>query len=618
MARSRSAAAQTRTNESEYRQIIGWYEDQLERAAPPTDLVWEPVKIGPTWQYDNGWSLPAVTLGWRNLAWAGMNLSAPKGGPWTYTLEQARFILWHDALDPESGEFLFPFQVLQRLKGWGKDPLAVTASTTHICSEDAMFSEWRGDVPVGQQIPNPYVQIVGVAQDQIKRNTMTLFPALIPAETRRKYGIQTGKLDVWARGDTAHIEASTSSVLSIEGPRPTLVVRNETQNWIESVGGHELAGAIEGNLAKSADGLARQLDVCNAYRPGEDSVAQRQREAHEATVGRRCAVHADFDDWPECLDCQRPKAADFGMLYDSLEAPPEAPLSIEAAPSVVESIRGDSSWLNIKRILNSIKNPNNSASESRRKWYNQITAAEDAWADPKDIDAGARDMVLADRDMVVLFGDGSKSDDATGLIACRVSDGLCQVLHVQQPKKNQIVDRDALDHAVIEAMKKYRVMAFWFDPSHAKDDDAEGDNRFWWPLVDRWSRQYGQKLQCHPVKTGPKAHAVAFDMALDTNQRTFVEGCEQTLGELEGQAALEATLRPVIFARSSWLVEHMRNAKSAPGKWGVSVRKDNRESRHKIDLAVCLIGARMLRRIYLNSRKTSGAPGKGRVILLED
>ena len=618
MARSLSAASQTRTNDSEYREVIAWYEDQLQRAAPPVGLQWEPVKIGPVWQYDNGWKLPAATLGWRNLAWAGLNLTAPKGGPWTYTLEQARFILWHDALDSETGEFLYPYQVLQRLKGHGKDPLAVAASTTHICSEDAMFAGWRGDVPVGQQIPNPYVQIVGVAQDQIKRNTMPLFPSLIPPETRRKYGIQPGKLDVWARGDVAHIEATTSSVLAIEGPRPTLVVRNETQNWVESNGGHELAGAIEGNLAKSADGLARQLDICNAYRPGEDSQGQRQREAYEATVGVHCKAHRDRDDWPDCLDCQPPKSVEFGMLYDSLEAPPEAPLTIEAAPSVIEAIRGDSAWLTVSRILNSIKNPNNSASESRRKWFNQITAAEDAWADPKDIDAGARDEGLVDGDTIVMFGDGSKSDDATGLVACRISDGLCQALHVQQPKKGQIVNRDAVDHAVAEAFTKYRVVAFWFDPSHAKDDDAEGDNRFWWPLVDEWSRKYGRRLQCHPVKTGPKSHAVAFDMALESNQRIFVEGAEQTLGELEDQHKLDADARVVIFMRSQWLITHLRNAKGAPGKWGVSLRKDHRESRHKIDLAVCFVGARTLRRTYLNSRKKSGTPGKGRVILLDD
>jgi hypothetical protein len=619
VARSLSAASQVRAKDADYREVIAWYEWELEHSAPPTDLAWEPVKVGPTWQYDNGWILPAVTLGWRNLAWAGLNLQAPKGGPWAYTLEQARFILWQDAIDPETGEFLYPTAVLQRLKGWGKDPLAVAVSSTDVLSEDAVFERWDGDVPVGKPTPQPYVQIVGVAQDQIKRNTMPLFNVLIPPETKRKYGVQVGKLDVWAKGDTAHIEASTSSVMSIEGPRPTRVIRNETQNWNASNGGHDLAGAIEGNLAKAADGASRQLDICNAYRDGEDSVGQRAREGYDATVGVRCSVHADFEDWPECLDCQPPKTMDFGLLYDSLEAPPEAPLTVEAAPSVVEAIRGDSVWLNTRRILNSIKNPANSANESRRKWYNQIRATEDAWADPKDIDSNAVDEQLEEGDVVVLFGDGSKSDDATGLIACRVSDGLSQVLHVQTPKKGQIVDRDALDNAVVAAFNRYKVVAFWFDPSHAKDDDADGDNRFWWPLADEWSKRYGRRLKCWPVKTGNRAHAVAFDMALETNQKTFVEGCDQVLAELDGSALRKADKEPpsMPFRRSGVLIEHLRNAKRAPGKYGVSVRKDNRESRHKIDLAVCLIGARMLRRIYLLSIKT-GAPGKGRVIVLEN
>ena len=618
VARSLSAASQTKDNESDYRQIIAWYEYQLQHAAPPADLVWEPVKIGPTWQYDNGWVLPQCTLGWRNIAWAGIHLKSPKGDAWTYTLEQARFILWHDALDPDTGDFLYPVQVLQRMKGWGKDPLAVVTSTTHCCSEDAMFDHWDGDVPVGRQIPQPYVQLVGVAQDQIKRNTMPLFPSLVPPETRLRYGVQVGKLDVWARGDVAHIEASTSSVLALEGPRPTLVVRNETQNWQESNQGFALALAIDGNLAKADDNLApaRQLSICNAYQPAKDSVGRREREAWEKTVGRRCEKHADRTDWPDCIDCQPPEHEDFGMLYDSLEAPPEAPLTIEDAPSVIESIRGDSTWLNIKRILNSIKNPNNPPSESRRKWYNQITAAEDAWCDPKDVDAGRRKDGLVEGDRVVMFGDGSKSDDATGLVACRISDGLCQVLVVKQPKKGQIVDRGAIDHAVIQAFEKYRVVAFWFDPSHAKDDDEEGDNRFWWPLVDEWSQRYGRRLKCHPVKSGNKAHAVAFDMATPTNQQTFVQGCEQVLGELEGQHTDPEHAR-VTFKASQWLEQHLKNAKAAPGKYGVSVRKEHRESRHKIDLAVCLIGARMLRRIYLLSKQgTTGAPGKGRVISL--
>ncbi len=610
VARSR-AASQVRHGESEYRQVVEWYETELERASPPVGLAWEPVKVGPTWQYDNGWVLPACTLGWRNLAWAGLNLRAPKGGSWTYTLEQARFLLWFWALDPDTGDFLYHSAALQRLKGWGKDPLAACVSATDICSEDAVFDRWSsGGVPIGAQRANPWVQILAVSQDQTK-NTMKLFPSLIPRETRSKYGIQVGKLNVWARGDEAQIEAVTSNPLSVEGARPTTVIRAETQNWNSSNGGHEMAGALEGNAAKAEGGAARILDIFNAHRAGEDSVAERTRKAYDATAGSRCARHAGRDDWPECVDCVRPKAVDFGLLYDSLEASPDAPLTAEDAPAVVESIAGDSVWLDTRprgRIVKSILNPANSASESRRKWYNQVSAAEDAWVDPRHVSAAERGDPLSDGDVVVLFGDGSKSDDATGLVACRVSDGHCQVLHVQQPKKGAIVDRDAVDLAVARAFDRFKVVAFWFDPSHLKDDDSEGDGRFWWPLADRWSTRYGRRLKCWPVKSGPRTHAVAFDMALATNQAIFVPAVEQALPDLESGE--------VTYTASAWLTEHLCNAKEAPGKYGVSIRKDNRESRRKIDLAVCLVGARMLRRIYQLSVK-KGTPGRGRVLVME-
>jgi hypothetical protein len=52
---------------------------------------------------------------------------------------------------------------------------------------------------------------------------------------------------------------------------------------------------------------------------------------------------------------------------------------------------------------------------------------------------------------------------------------LCQVLHVQQPKEGTIVDRNAVDLAVSDAFRRFKVVAFYFDPSHVKDDDAEGD-----------------------------------------------------------------------------------------------------------------------------------------------
>jgi len=85
-----------------------------------------------------------------------------------------------------------------------------------------------------------------------------------------------------------------------------------------------MAGAIEGNASKSEDGAARMLDICNAFRPNEGSVGQNVREGWDKTQGRPRTRMNEVD---------RPQVADFGLLYDSLEAPPEAPLTREAAPS---------------------------------------------------------------------------------------------------------------------------------------------------------------------------------------------------------------------------------------------------------------------------------------------
>ena len=67
-------------------------------------------------------------------------------------------------------------------------------------------------------------------------------------------------------------------------------------------------GVLEGNSAKSEGGQARMLFICNAYRPGEESVGERIRLAWEDTQGD----DAEFES--------------FGLMYDSLEAPPHAPL----------------------------------------------------------------------------------------------------------------------------------------------------------------------------------------------------------------------------------------------------------------------------------------------------
>lgn len=575
MALSRSAALIS-TPDSEFAEIIAWYEDQLASTTPPVDLEWEPIRVGPTWQWDNGWVLPALSLGWRVLAWCGKWLRDKHGQPWQFTPEQTRFILWYFAVD-EAGDFLYHSAVLQRLKGWGKDPIAACLAMAASFAE-VTFDHWDGERPVGRDEPNAWVQIIAVSQEQTK-NTMKLFPSLVSPEARAYYGIQIGKLNIYGLGDTRQIEAVTSSYLAIEGGRPTQVIRAETQNWNSSNGGHDMAGALEGNAAKSEGGAARMLDICNAYRPGEDSVGERVREGFDKTLG---------DD---------PSAMEFGLMYDSLEAPPEAPLTAEAAPSVVRSVAGDSYWLDTRpngRIVKSILNPGNPPSESRRKWYNQIGATADAWIEPRHFDlcATLTPVEIGRDEPVVLFFDGSKSDDATALVGCRVSDGYIFVLGVwERPAqaKQWTVDRNAVDHCVTEAMATMNVVGLWGDPSDARDDDT--GERYWEDMLDDWATRFGDRLVLAAVKSGDFAHKVIWDMRSPAHQKLFVDEAERTATEIS-----KCALR---FDGNKKLIRHTRNARRRPNKFGVSLGKEHRESARKVDAAVCMVGARVMRRAYM-------------------
>ena len=157
------------------------------------------------------------------------------------------------------------------------------------------------------------------------------------------------------------------------------------------------------------------------------------------------------------------------------------------------------------------------------------------------------------------------------------------------------------------------MVAFYFDPSHAKADDAVEDDRFWWPLVDDWHRRYSGRLnkKFWPIKSGPKAHSVAFDMLSPAAQALFQPAVTQLAEDL-AEAAKDST--PMHHGGGP-LRRHMKNAKRREGRFGVAIGKENRSSRRKVDLAVCYVGARMLWRIVRLSQKSG--PGKGRVIVLQ-
>jgi hypothetical protein len=110
-----------------------------------------------------------------------------------------------------------------------------------------------------------------------------------------------------------------------------------------------------------------------------------------------------------------------------------------------------------------------------------------------------------------------------------------------------------------------------------------------------------------PIQSGTGRHAVAFDMLKPSAQQMFQPAVSQLADDM--QAGL------IAHHGGGALKRHMKNARRREGRYGVSIGKETRSSPRKVDLAVCAVGARMVRRQLLITKKT-GTPGKGRVIAL--
>lgn len=557
--------------------LAGLSEDELEALAHQlqtkvtvelVNTIITPVRYGPVWQREgDGWYLPEKTLGWQIAGWAAEWLRGEDGKPWRFTMEQLRFILWWYAVD-HNGRFIYRKGVLQRMKGWGKDPLLAVMCLVELCGP-SRFSHWdaAGD-PVGIAHPQALVQVSAVNQSQTS-NTMMLIPSLMSDAFKAKYDITEGAVLIRAMGGRVRLEAATSSFRALEGKRTTFTLMNETHHWVKGNNGHKMYETIDGNATKKD---SRYLAITNAYLPGEDSVAERMRDAYSKIL--------------------EGKVKDIGFLYDSLEAHPKAPLTGPLLPLVLDRVRGDAVWLVIDTIIQSISDTTIAQSRSRRMWLNQIVAEEEALHGPETWDVLLdENAMLMPGDEITLGFDGGKTDDATALVALRIKDLLAVPLIIEEKPdgpegEGWEVNRDKVDDAVHHAFRTYKVKAFYADVA------------LWESYIGEWNGFYAEGLGVKASERSP----IGWDMRASLQRSTraherFMQGIWD--GKLKHDGDL--TLR-----------RHVLNARRATNNWGVSFRKESRESPRKVDAYAALMLAYEAMSDYrVRGKKVKERSGRG-------
>lgn len=438
--------------------------------------------LGPTWRRNDAgqFVLPEHTIGWQVIDWCEEYLLQPDGPnageAWRFTKEQKRFLLHWYAVD-RRGRFVHRAGMLRRMKGWGKDPFVAA-----ICCAEFLgpcrFDGWD-DEGNPKAVPHyaATVQIAAVSQDQVKRNTMSLFPALFSAKAIREYELDVGKEIIYAFRGRCRIELLTTSARSAEGPRPTFIVKNETQHWLPSNGGQEMSDVCDRNVAKSRDGSARALSISNAHAPGEQSDAE-----------------VDYEAW---------MLGDAGYLYDSIEASDavvealrilkfEKQADEERARlrallwAELEFCRGDSVWLDIDRLIDECLAPKTQVNEALRFYFNRLAASEERafninrWSELAD-----REHEVEDGATITLGFDGSRSDDWTALVATEVRTGYQWPIGIWESRLDEMTGEwripvAEVDAAVEDAFERWSVWRMYADPF------------YWMEQLSTWAGRYNR------------------------------------------------------------------------------------------------------------------------------
>lgn len=481
----------------------------------------------------------------------------------------------------ETGRRLYDTVAISRAKGRAKSELAGFIGLAEAFApvrfagwaEGGEVYEWRDfryvyepGEPMGRPVTYPFIRCLATEESQ-SGNTYDNI------NFNLEHGPLAEGLPSGAAGLTriflprgGEVRPSTAAAASRDGGKESFAVFDEPHLYVLPEL-RQMYRTVDRNLRKRRAAAPWALLTSTMYQPGENSVLEKLHE--------RAKLIAEG------------KVRERRLLWDHREAPAKVEMTdLDGMVAALREVYGEfADALDLRGIVeNEFWNIEKDPEESRRYFFNQPTAARDAWmTHPLWAACAQPEIVVGAEEPIVMFFDGSKSDDATALVGCRVSDGHVFVIECwEKPQgpagKNWQVDRGDVDRIVRETFEEREVVAFFAD---LKEFES---------YVDTWAQDFGDQLVI-PAALGRNGHAVGWDMRGRVQE--FTKACDRALIDIKE--------RDLTHDGDSRLVRHVLNARRRPNKWGVSIAKEGRESPKKIDLAVCAIGARMARRQLLAS-----------------
>jgi hypothetical protein len=249
-----------------------------------------------------------------------------------------------------------------------------------------------------------------------------------------------------------------------------------------------------------------------------------------------------------------------------------------ALRAAIRDAYGDAlAWMSEDALVDKVYDTRTPEARVRRYMLNARTSSKAAWIKEHEWRAcRTSTKELREGDMVTLGFDGSWNDDATALVACRVTDGHMELLDCwEQPEGPESegwqVPRDEVDAAVARAMRYFDVVGMYADPPH------------WDSWLADWHNEYAHLMQVKASARRPLEwwtnRPVPMALALE-EFRTAVLEKRVSYTSPDDRVGRKAEL-------ALTLQRHITNARTEEKRSGTHIRKEAKKSPKKIDAAVC-------------------------------
>lgn len=397
--------------------------------------------------------------------------------------------------------------------------------------------------PIGSPYPTPLIVCLGTSEEQTYNTWRPLLSMVRNGPLAELPGIDIGETRLKLPGGGEVEPVSTSATARLGAPLTMLTI-TESHLFTLQGGYRRVCGAVKRNVA-GMDG--RWLELTNAWDPTEGSEAQVTAEAEDERV------------YCDTIESKRVESLD-----------DEKALYAELLRQYGDSARERGGWVNIKgRIMHEAKSKRHQEADRRRFFLNEIVTGLNNLVDPLMWEFRARPGdTLAPGEQICLGFDGSKYNDATAIVACRVSDG--QLFQIRVWQRPEHADRDwrvpsvEVDQIVTAAFGTYQVGYLYADPWR------------WQDYLDAWAAKWPKRIVEFPTNVEQR-----FDKAIERFATAFSSGAIHH----DGSDTLTTHVKGAVVVKGA-------RKKARPGSDDLSthyMKLAKRTDKHLIDAAVASV-----------------------------